>query len=97
MNAHIDALRNLEQTGTSKTFNCGYGRGFSVKEVLDSVERVSQKKLYIRSGPRRAGDPPTLVADSSAIQREIDWRPRHDSIDYIIETAINWERKLQDR
>jgi UDP-glucose 4-epimerase len=90
--AHVKALAYLENGGESATLNCGYGHGYSVREVLDTVERISGKKLNIREEARRPGDPPTLVAKAERIKKLLDWTPRHDNLDVIVETSLNWER-----
>lgn len=95
--AHLKALDYLRQGGQSRTFNCGYGHGFSVREVLDAVQRVNGKPINIVEKPRRAGDPPSLVANSTAIQNELQWQPQYDNLDTIVSTSINWEKKLLGR
>jgi len=92
--AHLSALERLRRGGASATLNCGYGRGYSVLEVIDAVERVSGRPLPCEKAPRRPGDPPQLIADSAEIRSVLDWRPRFDEIDFIVRTAIDWERKL---
>lgn len=92
--AHVEALAHLAQGGGSFIANCGYGHGFSVREVLDTVRRVTGVPFRIEEGPRREGDPAVLVADSRRLQALLGWRPRHDDLDYIVRTAWNWERKL---
>jgi len=92
--AHLGALKRLRENGLSATLNCGYGRGYSVYEVMDAFERVAGEKLPYEVAPRRAGDPPQLIADNAAIRTALDWRPRYDDIDFIVETAIEWERRL---
>jgi len=92
--AHILALNYLEQGGTSQILNCGYGHGYSVREVLDSVQRVSGVKLNIREEPRRAGDPPALIAKADRIRGILGWQPRHDDLDFIVKTALAWEKRL---
>jgi UDP-glucose 4-epimerase len=92
--AHLDALDYLRQGGASTTLNCGYGRGFSVREVLDMVARVSGQSLTIRSGPRRAGDPPRLVAIANRVRSTLGWQPRHDDLEEIVRTALAWEKRL---
>jgi UDP-glucose 4-epimerase len=89
--AHLDALAYLGAGGTSDTFNCGYGRGFSVRQVLQAVQKAAGAKLPIEDGPRRAGDPPELVAESSRIRNVLGWKPKHDDLDVICETAFRWE------
>ena len=92
--AHILALNYLEQGGASQILNCGYGHGYSVREVLDSVQRVSGVKLNIREEPRRAGDPPALIAKADRIRGVLGWQPRHDDLDFIVKTALAWEKRL---
>ena len=93
--AHLDALEYLRQGGSSTVLNVGYGHGYSVREVLQSVERVSGQKLHIREEPRRPGDPPALVARAERIRQELGWRPRLDDLDTIVRTALEGERHLQ--
>ena len=95
--AHLAALSRLRRGGASETLNVGYGRGCSVSEVIDAFERVTGKPLPHEIGPRRPGDPPQLIADTAAIRTELDWRPRYDEIDFIVETAIDWEKRLAKR
>ena len=91
--AHVLALDHLERGGDSLIANCGYGRGFSVREVLDAVERVAGRRLAITAGPRRRGDPPALVADPALLRRVLGWQPKYDDLDLIIRSALEWERK----
>lgn len=91
--AHVAAVRHLQSDGGNLTLNCGYGRGYSVRDVLSTVERVCGRRLDIRSAPRRPGDPSELVAESSAVRRRLQWTPRHDNLDFIVKTAIAWEEK----
>lgn len=95
--AHLDALRYLDGGGSSDTLNCGYGRGFSVRQVLSAVERASGMALNAEDGERRAGDPPELVAESSRIRNVLGWKPQRDDLDLICRTAYKWERSLKDR
>jgi UDP-glucose 4-epimerase len=92
--AHLDALEWLRRGGASTTLNVGYGHGYSVRQVLASVERVSGKRLTVREEPRRAGDPPSLVARADRIRAELGWRPRLDDLDTIVRTAYAWEQRL---
>jgi UDP-glucose 4-epimerase len=92
--AHVAGLRYLAAGGKSQAMNCGYGRGYSVREVLATVERVNGRPLNIVSAPRRLGDPPALVADSSRLQSELDWAPEHSDLAAMIESAIGWEKIL---
>jgi UDP-glucose 4-epimerase len=91
--SHLASLAHLRSGGRSKIFNVGYGRGYSVIEVIDAFERITGERLPIVAGPRRPGDPAQLIADTAAIRSELQWRPRYDDIDFIVETAIDWERR----
>ena len=96
--AHVAALDLLVAgPARSHTLNCGYGRGFSVLEVLDAVDRVTNHKLERRMEPRRAGDPAELVADNRAILAALPWRPERDDLDTIVRDALAWERVLGER
>ncbi|KQT35122.1 UDP-glucose 4-epimerase [Sphingomonas sp. Leaf412] len=93
--AHVAALDWLvAHPGESVTLNCGYGRGFSVMEVLDAVDRITNRPLDRRMEPRRAGDPAELIADNRAILATLDWTPRHADLDRIVGDALAWERTL---
>lgn len=92
--AHLDALTYLRKGGTPQVLNVGYGRGYSVREVLKSVERIAGHPLTIREEPRRAGDPPTLVARADRIRTELGWRPKLDDLDTIVKTSLQWEQRL---
>ncbi len=91
--AHVAALAHLVSSGANAIFNCGYGHGFSVREVLRSVAEVAAVDLDVRAAPRRPGDPAALVADSARIQSLLGWRPEHDDLAFIVRTAIDWERQ----
>ena len=92
--AHLDALDYLRGGGASTVLNVGYGHGYSVREVLASIERVAGKPLATREEPRRPGDPPALVARADRIRSELGWRPRLDDLDTIVRTSLEWERRL---
>ncbi|HEU4618609.1 MAG TPA: UDP-glucose 4-epimerase GalE [Gammaproteobacteria bacterium] len=92
--AHLRALEYLRGGGASTTLNVGYGRGYSVREVLAMVERVAGVTLDKREAPRRAGDPPTLVAEAARIRTQLGWAPRYDDLEAIVRSSLNWERKL---
>ena len=95
--AHVLALEALvAEPGRSLTMNCGYGRGFSVLEVLDAVDRVTNRKLKRVMEPRRAGDPDALVSDNARIKATLPWMPQHANLDEIIAHALAWERKLSE-
>jgi UDP-glucose 4-epimerase len=95
--AHSAALAHLRGGGKSVTLNCGYGRGYSVREVVASVKRVSGADFPVRETGRRAGDPPELVAATRRILETLDWRPQLDELDTIVAHALAWERKLKTR
>lgn len=92
--AHLDALDYLRRGGASTTLNCGYGHGYSVREVLDSVARVTGRRLKVVEAPRRAGDPPMLISRAERIKSVLGWRPRLDDLDAIVRSAWLWEQKL---
>ena len=94
--AHLKALDYLRAGGASTTLNCGYGRGFSVRQVLDAVARAAGHPLEVREEPRRAGDPPTLIAKADRIREVLGWMPAHDDLDHIVRTSLAWERRLLD-
>jgi UDP-glucose 4-epimerase len=95
--AHLLAVDYLAGGGQSQTLNCGYGHGFSVREVLRSVERMSGKPLNIVELPRRAGDPPALVACADRIRTVLGWKPELDDLDGIVASSLNWElRQLRE-
>ncbi len=92
--AHVQALAYLRAGGDSVTLNCGYGHGYSVREVLAAVERAHGAPLHIVEEPRRAGDPPVLVARADRIRQTLGWIPRHDDLDAIVSSSLAWERRL---
>ncbi len=96
--AHVAALKKLIASPTENhIMNAGYSRGFSVTEVLDAVDRVTNMKIDRRMEPRRAGDPDALVADNSRILATLDWQPKHADLDGIVRDALAWERMLGER
>ncbi|WP_446655554.1 UDP-glucose 4-epimerase GalE [Blastomonas sp.] len=96
--AHVLALEALiENPKESHFLNCGYGHGYSVLEVLDAVDRVTNRKIVRLLSDRRAGDPASLTADSSAIRARFGWVPRYDDLDTIVTHALAWERRLSER
>lgn len=95
--AHVLALEALiAEPARSLTMNCGYGRGFSVLEVLDAVDRVTNMTIERRLEGRRAGDPPALISDNSRIKATLPWTPQYADLDVIVQHALAWERKLSD-
>jgi UDP-glucose 4-epimerase len=95
-NAHMVALSHLRRGGDNATFNCGYGHGYSVLEVVDAVKRVSKRDFKVELAPRRPGDPAMIVADSARIRTQLGWTPRLDNLDLIVEHALAWERRLEN-
>jgi UDP-arabinose 4-epimerase len=91
--AHVLALRALEQGADTTAYNLGNGRGFSVKEVIDTARAVTGCNIPVRLGVRRPGDPPRLVGDATRIQRELGWQPQHAALADMIETAWHWHRR----
>lgn len=92
--AHLKALDYLRGGGESTTLNCGYGHGYSVREVLDKVGEVAGCPLTIRETERRPGDPPTLIAGADRVRDVLGWEPRYDDLTAIVSSSLNWERKL---
>jgi UDP-glucose 4-epimerase len=95
--AHADALKYLRAGGASATFNCGYGRGFSVREVIETVKRVSGADFKVELAGRRPGDPAQIVAASDRVRSMLGWQPHFDDLDTIVTHALAWERKLSTR
>jgi UDP-glucose 4-epimerase len=95
--AHSDALRHLRSGGPPLTLNCGYGHGFSVFEVIETVKRVSGVDFKVEIAPRRLGDPARIVADSQLARATLGWQPRFDDLAIIVEHALAWERELMTR
>lgn len=92
--AHLSALDYLNQGGESTLVNCGYGRGYSVREVIDAVNRVHGTPINVIEEDRRAGDPPALIAAVDKIHQTLDWKPQFDDIDIIVKTSLDWEKHL---
>ncbi|MEO1158871.1 MAG: UDP-glucose 4-epimerase GalE [Pseudomonadota bacterium] len=95
--AHLDALSYLRGGGESQVFNCGYGQGYSVLDVVGAVERAADLDLEVRDAPRRPGDPAEIIADAGRARSVLEWRPRHDDLDLIVASALAWEKHLQSR
>jgi UDP-glucose 4-epimerase len=96
--AHAAALDWMRAgKGRTAVMNCGYGRGSSVLEVIGAVEKASGKALAVTEAPRRAGDPPALVAVADRVRRELGWTPRHEALDEIVASALAWEKSLAAR
>jgi UDP-glucose 4-epimerase len=96
--AHVAALEALiNDPAQNHILNCGYGKGYSVLQVLDAVDRATNQKLIRKMEPRRAGDPDALISDNRAILAKFSWQPRYDDLDTIVAHALAWERKLGER
>jgi UDP-glucose 4-epimerase len=95
--AHLDALRYLRDGGDSTVLNCGYGKGYSVREVLSAVAAANEAPLVISEEARRAGDPPELIAVADKVREVLGWKPQFDNLDTIVRTALAWERKIAAR
>ncbi len=95
--AHGLALDHLRSGAPSLTANCGYGRGFSVRQLIGAVKRVTGSDFEVRRAPRRPGDLARVIADPARIRAVLGWEPRHDDLDHIVRTAIDWERSLSTR
>ena len=95
--AHLSALDYLRDEGESTLVNCGYGRGYSVRQVIDAVNRHNDSDITVVEEPRRAGDPPSLTAAVNKIHDTLDWKPRYDDLDVIVQTSLAWEKVLLER
>ncbi|WP_411289197.1 UDP-glucose 4-epimerase GalE [Phenylobacterium sp.] len=95
VDAHLQALGYLAGGGQSLILNCGYGRGYTVREVLDAFERVLGRPLPAVQAPRRAGDAAQVVADSTRLRTALGWKPRHDDVDAIVRSALDWEKRAR--
>ena len=91
--AHVDALAYLEREATSQILNCGYGNGYSVRQVLSKIQEISGVNFPVVETPRREGDPACVVASGDKIRETIGWKPQHDSLDEIVTSALDWEKK----
>lgn len=96
-NAHVLALEYLERGGESDVMNCGYGRGFSVREVIGAVKKVSGVDFEVELADRRPGDPAALIAAGDRIRQKLGWTPVHDDLDAIVRHALDWEHSLKSR
>ena len=93
--AHVESLRYLVNGGASDTFNCGYGQGYSVKEVIEALEQETGIKLAVRIGSRRPGDAVQIVADPSKLKERLHWQPKFDNLSLIVKHAYDWELALK--
>jgi UDP-glucose 4-epimerase len=96
-NAHVLSLNHLMETGKSDVMNCGYGHGFSVREVVAAAKKVTGIDFPVEDTDRRSGDTEQVVADSTKLRSITGWQPRHDDLEFIIKTAWEWELKLQEK
>ena len=92
--AHLLALDALRAGAAPAAYNCGYGHGASVRDVIATVEKVIGRKLAVREGPRRPGDPPALISDPTKLKTALGWKPRHDDLADIVRSALEWERRF---
>ena len=97
VNAHYLALKRMREGKGSLVANCGYGNGYSVLEVINAVKDVARKDFEVRVSRRRPGDAVAIVAEAERCRRELDWKPRFDDLNTIVEHALNWEAKLAKR
>lgn len=95
--AHVMALRYLLDGGATTVLNCGYGRGYSVREVVDVMRKVSGRDLIVEETARRAGDPPVLIANNRRVRETLGWAPRYDDLELICRSALDWEARLEER
>jgi len=92
--AHLAALKYLTDGGKSDVFNCGYGKGYSVKEVVDTVKKVSCVDFAVEIADRRAGDPSLLVSDNQKILKTLPWKPKYNDLELICKSAYEWEKRI---
>lgn len=97
ISAHMDALAHLQNGGTGGIFNCGYGKGYSVLDVIRAVEKAYGGPVDHTLGPRRAGDPAAIIAGANRVRDILGWTPKYDDLDFIVNSALAWERHLERR
>jgi UDP-glucose 4-epimerase len=95
VDAHLQALHYLRRGGGPLVANCGYGKGYSVLDIVDAVRRATNVNFQVEYAPRRPGDAPLVVADSSLAKQILGWEPRYNDLAVIVETALAWERRLE--
>ena len=93
---HVKSLEYILEKKQSKILNCGYGKGYSVKEVLDTLNRICNNKIYIKYGNRRSGDAVSLVSNTNQLMETISWAPKYNDLETILKTSIKWENKIQN-
>jgi UDP-glucose 4-epimerase len=91
---HLVSAKYLMKNKRSNIFNCGYGKGFSVKEVINTYNKILDKKIKFKIGPRRAGDSKLIVANPNKFMQTLSWKPQYDDLKYILKTAYEWEKKI---
>jgi len=94
---HINILNLLKKNKISNIFNCGYGKGYSVKEVVDAVNQITNGSLKYEYGDRRSGDSEVLISDVSKLNNLINWKPKYNNLNIILKTAIDWEKKINEK
>ena len=92
---HIVSAKHLINNGKSETFNCGYGKGYSVREIIENFNQILSKKINFEIGPRRDGDSKMIVANPEKFSKLFSWKPKFDNIKYILKTAVEWEKKIK--
>jgi UDP-glucose 4-epimerase len=93
---HLVSAKHLIDKNKSNIFNCGYGSGYSVKEVIDTYNKILNKKIKSKIGPRRPGDSKMVVADPNKFNKTLDWKPKFNNLEYILKTAYEWEKKIKN-
>ena len=94
---HLISANHLIEGGESNLFNCGYGKGFSIKDVIKELNKIINKNLETTIGPRRPGDSELIVSNVEKFMKYFSWKPKHNSLNYILKTAISWEKKLNGK
>lgn len=94
VDAHISVMQWLFEGGENEIFNCGYGHGYSVKEVIEAIKKITGVNFNVKEAPRRVGDPAQLIADCNKIKSMTNWKPKYDNLEFIIKTAWDWEKTL---
>ena len=92
---HLVSAKHLVENGKSEIFNCGYGKGYSVKEVIENFNQILNKKINFEMGPRRDGDSKMIIANPEKFEKFFAWKPKFDNIKYILKTAVDWEKKIK--
>ena len=93
---HLVAAKYLHEKNQSNIFNCGYGKGYSVKDVINTFNKILEKKIKFKIGPKRPGDSKILIANPDKFNQTMNWKPKFDNLKYILKTAYHWEKKLKN-